>query len=229
MFNKARIKLLLLILACIIILGYLFVFAAQIPRRFPFDKKDALDEWEEKIFKGRVLYSVKVEKAGGYLTAYSEDAASGIFYKLRFDPKRRPMISWKWKVIKFPEKGGARVTDSKWIEKDDYAARLYVIFPRFSFKSTETLEYIWDKEIPEGTIMTSPYLKNIKLIVIESGEKLGEWVYEERNIYEDFKKAFNREPGRVGAIAIMTDTDNTISTAEAYYDELKVGYRDETK
>jgi hypothetical protein len=62
-------------------------------------------------------------------------------------------------------------------------------------------------------------------MVLEAGEEnLGKWVYVERNIVEDFKKAFGRNPGKVGAIAIMTDADNTLSTAEAQYDEVKVGY-----
>ena len=127
--------------------------------------------------------------------------------------------------MKFPEISDKSSEGSGWIEKDDYAARIYVIFPRLSFNLTRCLQYVWDKKLPEGTIMTSPYWDNIKLIVVESGEKnLGEWVHEERNIYEDYKQAFGREPGRVGAIAIMTDTDNTQSTAEAHYKELKVGY-----
>jgi hypothetical protein len=52
-------------------------------------------------------------------------------------------------------------------------------------------------------------------------------VYEERNIYEDYKKAFGRKPGAVGAIALMTDTDNTLSVAEAFYKDIKVGYKKE--
>ena len=220
---------LLLIFVILGVIGYSFVFAKILPKNFPFDKKDALDEWEEKIFKGRVLYSVKVEEGNSFLTAYSERAASGIFYNLRFSPKENPMISWRWKVMEFPKKGGISAADSEWIEKDDYAARLYVIFPRLYFSSTKALEYIWDKDLPEGTVMTSPHFKNIKLIVVESGERTQEWVYEERNIYEDFKSVFGEEPTKVGAIAIMTDTDNTISTAEAHYDEIKVGYRHETE
>jgi hypothetical protein len=203
--------------------------AAGITKWFSFDRKDALTEWQEKIFKGRVLYSVKVERTGGYLTAYSKNSASGIFYEIRFNPKKQPLVSWKWKVIKFPERQEGQYGTSKWIEKDDYATRFYVIFPSFIFTRTKSLEYVWDKFLPEGTIMTSPYYKNIKIIVAESGEKnLGKWVYEKRNIYEDFKMVFGREPGNVGAIAIMTDTDNTISTAEADYDEIKVGYKDGT-
>lgn len=206
----------------------------HIGKWFSFDRHDALSEWKEKVFKGRVVYSVKVDdKDGGFLSAYSKDAASGIVYRIKFDPKKHPMASWKWKVIKFPERlddAKALRTPASWIEKDDYATRFYVIFPALIFTNIKTLEYVWDKTLAEGTVMTSPYYKNIKIIVAESGEaNLGKWVYEERNIYEDYKKAFGRKPGYVGAIAIMTDTDNSISTAEADYDEIKVGYENGKK
>jgi hypothetical protein len=214
-----------------VFLAAAYVFASRLPREFPFKEEDALSEWQEKIFRGRVLYSIKVDKSDTYLRAYSENSASGIFYEIKFDPKEFPMISWNWKVLKFPARPGvSEIEDSKdqWVEQDDYAARLYVIFPRLSFNLTKCLEYVWDKDMPVGTIITSPYSDNIKLIVAESGRKnIDKWVYEERNVYEDYKKAFGSEPGRVGAIAIMTDTDNTQSTAEAHYKELKVGYKNE--
>lgn len=116
-----------------------------------------------------------------------------------------------------------------WIEKDGYAARVYVIFPSLNFRRTKSLEYVRDESLPEGTIMTSPYFKNIKLIVVQSGnKKIGQWIFEKRNIYEDYKKAFGKPPSsNVGAIALMTDTDNTLSTAEALYRNIKVGYKNE--
>jgi len=209
---------------------YLLAHAKDLPKDFPFKEKNSLKEWEEKIFRGRVLYSVKENKGGGYLTAYSKQAASGIFYQIKFDPKKEPMIRWKWKVLRFPKKGTVAPDGGGWIEQDDYAARFYVIFPKLAFNLTKALEYVWDRDLPVGTINSSPYSKNIKIMVIESGRRnLKRWVEEERNVYEDFKKAFGQEPGIVGAIAIMTDTDNTRSTAEAHYDEIKVGYKNETK
>ncbi len=54
---------------------------------------------------------------------------------------------------------------------------------------------------------------------------MDEWVPEERNILKDYKRAFGKTPTqRVGAIALMTDADNTLSTAEALYKDIKVGY-----
>jgi hypothetical protein len=206
-----------------------FAVADKLPEKFPFNEENALSQWQEKIFKNRVFYSIKVKKRDSYLSAHSDNSASGIFYDIRFDPKEFPMVSWQWKVVRFPSRSGIEDEGSDWIEKDDFAARIYIIFPRLSFNLTKCLQYVWDKELPAGTIITSPYSDNIKLIIAESGRRnLGKWVYEERNIYEDYKEAFGREPGQVGAIAIMTDTDNTQSEAEAHYKKLKVGYKDES-
>jgi hypothetical protein len=140
------------------------------------------------------------------------------------------MVSWKWKVLSFPKKSAVAKEGGTWIERDDYAARFYIIFPKLAFTHTKSLEYVWDEKLPEGTIMDSPYFKNIKIVVIESGNaNLNKWVQEKRNVCEDYIKAFGSKPGMAGAIAIMTDTDNTQSTAEAQYDEIKVGYKDDTK
>ncbi len=204
------------------------VYARDLPKWFPFNKENALFEWNEKVFKDKVLYEVEPELEGGYLLAKSEGACSGLFYKMRFNTKKYPMMSWSWKVTKFPEKSKGFDEEAGWIEKDDYAARVYVIFPSIIFTNTKSIEYIWDESLPEGKIMTSPYFKNIKLIVLQSGKKnLRKWVFEERNIYEDYQKAFGKAPAHAGAIALMTDTDNTLSTAEAMYKDIKVGYKNE--
>ncbi|MBU1006497.1 MAG: DUF3047 domain-containing protein [Candidatus Omnitrophica bacterium] len=217
----------------ILVMLFLFIYhayAGELPKWFLFDRKTSLKEWQEKVFKNKVLYAV--QPGEGVLVASSEKACSGLFYRMSFSPREFPMISWQWKVAKFPEKGPKDSVnadnESSWIEKDDYAARVYVIFPSLIFSKTKCIEYIWDKDLAEGTVMTSPYFRNIKLIVAESGPNLGQWVGEERNIYEDYKKVFGKPPrANVGAIALMTDTDNTLSSAEASYKDIKVGYRDE--
>ncbi len=221
-----HISILILLILSICWLAY----AYNLPKFFHFNKKTALEEWEEKIFRNKVLYAVETSWGKGYLSAKSSEACSGLIYKIQFNPKDFPMFSWRWKVTKFPDKNIAAAKGG-WIERDDYAARVYVIFPSWNFMSIRSIEYIWDKNLAEGTIITSPYFNGIKLIVAESGtQKLNQWVFEKRNIYEDYKKAFGRFPAsNVGAIALMTDTDNTLSTAEAAYKDIKVGYKNDTK
>lgn len=212
-----------------LVVSILFIYclyATDLPKWFPFNKENALKEWEEKVFKNRVLYTVEPNKEGGYLLAKSKEACSGLLYRIYFDAKKFPLIQWKWRITQFPQKNRIYSKEPGWIEKDDYAARVYVIFPSWYFMHTRCLEYVWDENLPQETIITSPYFRNIKLIVVESGrENIGRWVFEQRHIYEDYKKAFGSSPGRVGAIALMTDTDNTFSTAEASYTDIKVGIK----
>ena len=192
---------------------------------FKLDNKKDLKDWKEKVFKGKASYSIKSDGQDSYLSAYSENAASGLIYWLRLNLKKSPMIAWKCKVIKFPERKEGISQKAGWIEEDDYAVRFYVIFPKFPFYRLQCLEYVWDQKLPKDTILTNPNFKNLKTIVVESGaENMGEWVQIERNVYQDFKKAFGREPAKAGAIAIMTDSDNTQSSAEAQYKDIEVGY-----
>ncbi|MEK6732008.1 MAG: DUF3047 domain-containing protein [Candidatus Omnitrophota bacterium] len=131
-------------------------------------------------------------------------------------------------MTQFPDKTKPGNAEAGWIEKDDYAARVYVVFPSWNFTNIKSIEYIWDENLPDGTISTNPYFGNIKLIVAESGRKnMNKWVFEERNIYEDYKKCFKGTPPAVGAIALMTDTDNTLSTAETSYKNIRVGYKND--
>jgi len=56
------------------------------------------------------------------------------------------------------------------------------------------------------------------MIVVESGEpKLNQRVSEERNVYEDYKRAFGKDPPMISGVAMMTDIDNTGENAIAYY------------
>ena len=202
-------------------------YSGGLLKHFGFEEKDALNEWKEKVFHGRVLYEVAKDQGKGFLFAKSQKAASGLFYTISYSPKSFPYISWNWKVSKFPSKNYPEVVSKKsWIERDDYALRFYVIFPSFIFTNTKCLEYIWSEDLSKDTVLTSPFFSNIKLVVLESGsEKITQWRSEERNLYEDYRRAFGRyPPGRVGALALMTDSDNTQSSAEAAYADIKVGY-----
>ncbi len=59
------------------------------------------------------------------------------------------------------------------------------------------------------------------MVVVESGtQKEGLWIDEERDIYEDYKKAFGEEPPMINGVAIMSDTDNTKEQTTAYYGDI---------
>lgn len=106
---------------------------------------------------------------------------------------------------------------------DDYAARIYVVFPSLMFWKTRAINYIWANKLPRGKAVTSPFTKNSIMIAVESGEsKTGRWIEERRNVFEDFRMHFGQDPPRVGAISIMTDTENTGEEAIAWYGPIRI-------
>jgi hypothetical protein len=195
----------------------------DIVKPFLFSEENSLKEWEEKIFKGKVVYRIEKDKDLSYVRATSDKAASALYYKVKLDAKTaKPVIQWKWKVSKFPVKNAGESLDKK--DMDDFAGRVYVIFPAMFFTNSRVLEYVWAESLPVGLTGTSFYSKNIKLLVLESGPK-GEWVSENRDIHADYIKMFGRAPEyNIGAIAFMTNAENTGTSADAMYDEIKVGY-----
>lgn len=199
----------------------------QLVKLFPFSKENSLKEWEEKTFKGKVIYRIEKSEDLSYVRATSKSAASALYYKIKLDAKRNyPVLSWKWKVEKFPVKKHPESLGTE--EENDFAARVYVIFPAFFFTNSKVLEYIWAETLPVGATGTSPYSKNIRMVVLRSGPvKDKEWALEERDIVADYLKAFGRSPEYdMGAVAFMTNAEATGTSADAMYDEIRLGYKE---
>ena len=178
---------------------------------------EKISDWEEKSFVGYTKYSIIEQNNNQVLHARADSAASGLFKEMKYDPKDWRYLSWRWKVIHLPDKG-----DVRFKETDDYGARVYVVFPHFLKWKTKTISYIWARTLPKGEHIPNPWLpKNAIMIAVQSGpDSLGRWITEKRNVYEDYERIFGSEPPKVGAIAIMSDSDNTGGVAEAYYDDL---------
>jgi hypothetical protein len=189
-------------------------------QEFSFNEDKALEKWKKMILNGEVNYSLMKYGDDGFVSALSEKTCSAIYYRVGYNLKNYPILSWKWKALEFPDISRGQTVQ----EKDDYAARIYVIFPFLSFSSSKFLEYIWDPNLPVETILDSSFGKNIKMIVARSGKMQNDdWVQENRNVYEDFKRAFGTNPPGVGAIALMCDADGTKSQAKALFDEIVIG------
>ena len=173
-------------------------------------------EWTVKSFRGTTDYRVVAESGGHVLQAESRGTASGLVRKIDLDPRDYPVLSWRWKVTGTIPAGAERTRAG-----DDYAARVYVIFPHWFFIKTRTLNYIWANHLAKGAILPNAYTANAMMIAVESGPELaGHWLTEHRDIVADYRQAFGEEPPRIGAIAVMTDTDNTGAMATAWYDDL---------
>ncbi len=197
------------------------------------------DGWKPLTFKKipkQTAYRIVRDGATLVIKAVSEAAASGLIKESRIDPKEYPIVQWRWKVANLLQKGDVTKKSG-----DDYPARLYITFeydpdragffeaakyaagkaifgPDLPFRA---LNYIWDSRAPKGSIVPNPYTDWTMMVVVQSGPALlDQWLVEERNIYEDYRKAFNEEPPQISGVAIMTDTDNTQESATAYYGDI---------
>ncbi len=180
-----------------------------------FSAGDSTD-WEEKTFLGNTKYDLVKDNGRQVLRAVSQGAASGLFKEVEIDLKKYPILRWSWKVEGVLPKGDASTK-----EGDDYPARVYIVFPAFLCWNTRSISYIWANKLPKGESVPNAFASQVILVAVESGPaKAGQWVSEERNVYEDFKKLFGVEPPALGAVAIMTDTDNTGGRAVAYYGDI---------
>ena len=174
--------------------------------------------WREKVFKGRTLYRAEVKEGRPCIAAESHASASGLVFEIDFDPEAMPILTWEWWV-----EAPLAKADATQKSGDDYPARVYVVFPSPLFWRTRALNYIWDNRLAKGTILPNAYTNNAMMVVAESGpERTGQWVREERDLRRDFIQAFGEEPPRAGAIAIMTDTDDTGESARAWYGPIRI-------
>lgn len=191
------------------------------PSRFPIDDFESglRPEWTVKSFRGETAYRVATDPDGNHvLQAVSRGTASGLVRDIKVDPRDYPLLSWRWKVAGTVAKG-----DEYSKGGDDYAARVYVIFPHWFFPKTRTLNYIWANHLPKGAFLPNAYTVNAVMIAVESGDgEAGKWLAERRDVVADYRQAFGEDPPQIGAIAVMTDTDNTGGEATGWYDDLEL-------
>ena len=196
-------------------------------------------DWKPLTFEKiptHTKYELVKDEGHVVVKAVSEQSSSGMTREITIDPEEYPVVQWSWKVQNVLKNGDVTKKSG-----DDYPARLYITFEYDSSKvgffekaKYETakflygqyppiaaINYIWESKSPIGTMAPNPFTDRVNMIVIESGEtRLNEWITEERNIYEDYKKAFGEDPPKISGVAIMTDTDNTEESAIAYFGDI---------
>jgi hypothetical protein len=180
-----------------------------------------LTGWKEQtigMLKPKTAYSLSKDNDKTILVARSAKSASGRIYTLNLDTKEYQTLKWSWKIDHTLKKG-----DEKSKNGDDFAARICVFFPRGFFSKTPAICYVWANKLPKGEHVASPFTSKIFTVAVDSGMELaGSWTFHQRNIYEDYRIFFGEEPPRIGAVALMTDTDNTGESAVGYYGDISL-------
>jgi hypothetical protein len=162
-------------------------------------------------------FGIESEKEDYFLRLLSVKDGFGLRKEISFDIRQYPYLSWWWKAGQLPKGGDIRKKES-----DDQAGQIFVIFPRFpSLVNFRSMGYVWDTQAPKGLAGTSPAYGKAKFVVLQSGtEKLNQWVFDSRNVYEDYKKYLQEEPPPVGALLLYINSQHTQTSAEISYGEI---------
>lgn len=171
------------------------------------------------------------------LHARAEKAASGLGQPVHVNLKETPWLSWRWKVAA-PVPGA----DPSAATREDAPARIVMEFDGDKSKlgladrATDglsaqlsgrplpyaTLMYIFAEKLAIGTVVPNPHTKRVQMIVVDNGAGVGKWNAIARNVREDYKRAFGEEPQTLMTLGVLTDADNTGTSAEAWYGDLKL-------
>ena len=173
-------------------------------------------------------YTLVADEGVVVLRANARGSASILAWRTDFDPRAFPMLSWRWKARPVPEDSPARVMVSfsgnpaSLKVSDRAAAAVAEAISGHPLPYAE-LMYIWGAKVPPESTTVSTLTSRIRMIAVSSDEEgAGRWQSYRRNLAEDYRRVFGEEPGRVTAIELMTDTDNTGAVAETFYGDLSL-------
>ena len=192
-------------------------------------------KWQHLLFPGKTPTIFGYEREGGRdaVVATAASSASMLRRPVRVEPRELGGIHFSWKVPQLISGADMALRDS-----DDSPVRVVLVFEgdrsRFSSRDAmlselmrtltgeempyATLMYVWCNRRQPGTLITNPRTDRIRKLVVESGPaNLGQWLDYRRDIRADFERAFGEPPGALVGVGIMSDTDNTRSTARAWY------------
>jgi len=188
--------------------------------------------------KKETEYSTVVDEGVVVLKASAHGSASIMAFRTDFDPRAFPTLSWRWKVIQ-----GIPGAETHSRLREDAPVRVMVAFAgdtsklsvldraASSFAQSASgqplpyaeLMYVWGGKVAVDSITTSALTSRIRMLAVAADDQgIGRWQSYTRNLVEDFRRAFGEEPGRVTAIMVMSDTDNTNSISEALYGDISV-------
>jgi hypothetical protein len=173
--------------------------------------------WRVRKDEGQSVYTVQEEGGKRFLRAVSKGLG---IQAARETPSwnlaTHPVLAWSWRPRQFPK--GA---DERQQKTNDSALAVYMAVPYSKVRGPKTVKYVWSEKVPVGTHLTSNNgLTQVR--VLASGPAKNGWAEARVNVLEDWKAAFKEsDTPKVGGIAVLTDADETKSTAAGDYADFR--------
>lgn len=183
-------------------------------------------------------YATVARDGATVVQATARRSSSGLRCPVDIDAQARPWLHWRWRADEVPP--GRSVADD---ERDDAIARVGLAFDgdvstlpqreRLFFERVElftgqrlpyaTLMYVWDAELPVGTVVPYPRSRRIQYLVVASGSSgAGRWQTQDRNVVDDYRRIFGETPGRITSVGVLTDSDDLGGVLRAWYGDIRL-------
>jgi len=181
-------------------------FAGNTIGQFPSDWKTRKDE-------GKEVYSVQADGGLRFLRAASRGVGIQAAKEKAWDLGAYPVLTWSWRPREFP-----RGADERESGTNDSVLAVYMLVPHSRIRGPKAVKYVWSEKVPVGTHLTSNAgLTQVHVLRSGTDGKDG-WTEERVNVLEDYKKYFGEaETPKPAGIAVLTDSDDTKSTAAGDY------------
>jgi hypothetical protein len=170
--------------------------------------------WAVRKDEGKEVYRVGEEGQRHFLQAVSKGLGIQAGRETeQWDLTTHPVLAWSWRPREFP-----RGADERKPDVNDSALAVYMAVPHSKIRGPKAVKYIWSEKVPAGTRLSSNGgLTQAR--VLRSGRPAKDaWVEERVNVREEWKAAFKEaDTPKPGGIAVLTDADDTKSTAAGDY------------
>ena len=174
------------------------------------------EDWKPKEDRAREIYKVLEEGGLRFIRATAEGTGIQIGKEFAWNLKASPVLAWKWRPQTFP-----RGADEREGGKNDSALGIYAVFPH-SPVSVKTVKYVWSASVPAGTTASASHGLT-RMLVLRSGPPSGSaWTEESVDVARDYQRLFGEAPRQPRGIALLTDADDTKSTATGDYADFRV-------
>src|SRR5215510_259365 len=171
-------------------------------------------DWKPRKDSGKEAYRVMEEPGLRFLHAAVRGLGVQAAKQYEWDLDAYPVLAWSWRPLEFP-KGG----DERESKTNDSALAVYLLVNYSRMAGPKAVKYIWSERVPVDTRLSSNAgLTQVRVLRSGPPAKKGEWIPERVNARDDYKKYFDmQETPRPAGIGVLTDSDDTSSTAQGDY------------
>jgi hypothetical protein len=195
-------------------------------------------EWRFHPTKRLTRYRSVELDGQSVLEASADRSVSGLMHTVDVDPAAFPILEWRWRIDgtiagsdvgdRYADDAPARIVLAFDGDKSSLPLKERMFFERVKLLAGHempyaTLMYVWCSARDRDAVVANAHTARVQKIVVESGPRgAGQWHTYRRDIVADYERAYGRKPGRLLAVGVLTDADNTGQKVRSLYGDVRL-------